>query len=407
MSQAESRHSPCFAQGLSWVLRELMELLPSALDSGLVWRICDDDSYLGAPGTVSREAGGALSPRVVVRGAGSIGLRHATVLRDLGAETLLWPVRERAEPRDPETGVVLVSASEAIGSYAGADLVVIATDTSRHVQDTLAALEGGCRRVLLEKPVAPDLASCLSLLNHPRAHDVFVAAPLRAHLGFRFVMSRVSEVGAPASAHISAQSWLPDWRPRDDYRRSYSARAGEGGVLRDLVHEIDYASLLFGMPTYLTAQLERHGPLEMDAEQGASMLWRTASGATITMRLDYITRPGVRRLELHGPEGSLCWDVSAATVRMTSSGGEVSETTFGDDRDRNVVMTTQATAALTLAPSDDPGVLRAAGAPATVREGCAAVAICDQARQSDLSASGTRPAGFFSNQTPMEGMTRT
>jgi predicted dehydrogenase len=157
------------------------------------------------------------------------------------------------------------------------------------------------------------------------------------------------------------------------------------------VHEIDYASLLFGMPTFLSAQLDRHGPLEMDAEQGASMLWRTDSGATITMRLDYITRPSVRRLELHGPEGSLCWDVSAATVRMTSSRGEVTETTFGDDLDRNVVMATQATAALALSPNDDPGVLRAAGAPATLSEGCAAVAICDQARRSDLTASGPDP----------------
>ncbi len=39
----------------------------------------------------------------------------------------------------------------------------------------------------------------------------------------------------------AAQSWLPDWRPDRDYRESYSARLDEGGVLRDLVHEIDYA----------------------------------------------------------------------------------------------------------------------------------------------------------------------
>jgi predicted dehydrogenase len=343
-----------------------------------------------------------LSPRVVVRGAGSIGRRHATVLCDLGAETGLWPVRDRVGSSDPETGVPLISASAGIESYAGADLVVIATDTSRHVQDTLAALDSGCGRVLLEKPVAPDLASCQPLLNHPRAGELFVAAPLRAHLGFRYVMGRVNAVGQPASAHISAQSWLPDWRPRDDYRRSYSARVGEGGVLRDLVHEIDYASLLFGMPTFLSAQLDRGGPLDMSAEQGASMLWRTASGAAITMRLDYITRPSVRRLELHGPEGSLYWDVSAATVRATSMADRVTETTFSDDLDRHVVMTTQATAALALSPSEDRGVLRAAGAPATLSEGCAAVGICDQARQSEPVATGTARMGISSNKTPTE-----
>lgn len=347
-----------------------------------------------------------MSPRIVVRGAGSIGRRHARVMCDMGAEVVLWPVRDRVESRDPETGVPLISASVGIESYVGADLVVIATDTSRHIQDTLAALDRGCRRVLLEKPVAPDLASCRPLMDHPRSGDVFVAAPLRAHLGFRHLISRVSAVGRPASAHISSQSWLPDWRPGDDYRRSYSARVGEGGVLRDLVHEIDYATLLFGMPTLLSAQLDRSGPLDMTAEQGASMLWRAASGVSVTMRLDYITRRSVRRLELHGPEGSLCWDVSAATVRWSSSGGEGTETTFGDDLDRNVVMTTQATAALAFSPSTDRSVLLAAGAPATLSEGCAAVATCDQARQSDLSTIGTEPTRVFSNQTPAEGMTR-
>jgi predicted dehydrogenase len=346
-----------------------------------------------------------LPSRIVVRGAGSIGRRHARVFHDLGAQTALWPVRDRTESIDPQTGVPLLRASGGIDAYAGADLVVIATDTSRHVQDTLAALDGGCSRVLLEKPVAPDLASCQPLLNHPRAADVFVAAPLRAHAALRHLLTLVDTLGRPVSAHVAAQSWLPDWRPEQDYRRSYSARAREGGVLRDLVHEIDYASLLFGTPTFLSAQLDRVGPLEMDAEQGASLLWRSLSGATVTMRLDYITRPSVRRLDVRGPMGSLCWDVSGATVVVTLHTGEVTQTTFGGDRDRDVVMSTQGVAALELSPSDDRDALLSAGAPATLREGCAAVAICDQARACDPAASETPARGTFSDQKPPEGTT--
>ncbi len=172
-------------------------------------------------------------------------------------------------------------------------------------------------------------------------------------------------------------------------------------MLRDLVHEIDYASLLFGSPTFMLAQLEHDGPLDMPAEQGASMLWRTASGATIMMRLDYISRPSVRQLELHGPDGSLCWDVATATVRATSARGEVTEMVFGDDLDRNIVMTTQANAALSHSPLDEPAILRQAGAPATLAEGCAAVAICDQAREldADLTVATTR-------RSSMEGVNR-
>ena len=50
------------------------------------------------------------------------------------------------------------------------------------------------------------------------------------------------------AVRVECQSWLPYWRPERDYRESYSARADEGGVLRDLVHELDYAIWAFGGP---------------------------------------------------------------------------------------------------------------------------------------------------------------
>jgi predicted dehydrogenase len=323
-----------------------------------------------------------VSASVVVRGSGSIGQRHARVFRQVGAEVLLWPVRDRGlgpDAVDDATGARLIGDADALAALTRADLVVVATDTARHVADAVEALDAGAERVLVEKPVAPHVDDAGPLHEHLRRSAVWVAAPLRAHEGFRHLRRLVGRLHRGGSAHVWSQSWLPDWRPERDYRESYSARAVEGGVLRDLVHEIDYATVLFGPPVLLGARLATGGPLDIDAEQAATLLW-TTGGFDVTTRLDYITRPTTRGLVVRSPDGTLEWDVVRAVVRHTTSAGEVTEQVFEHDLDRDIVMGTQARAALDLRPSTPLDERVARGAPATLSDGIAAVRLCDEAR---------------------------
>ena len=328
-----------------------------------------------------------MSAGVVVRGSGSIGQRHARVFRQVGAEVSLWPVRDRAaqpDAVDDATGARLLD--DVTGPAALRDaFVVVATDTSRHVADAVQALDAGAEKVLVEKPVASTEADAHLLHEHPRRLAVWVAAPLRAHEGFRHVRRLVGRLREGGSAHVWSQSWLPDWRPGRDYRESYSARADEGGVLRDLVHEIDYGTVLFGPPRLIGASLLHDGPLDMDAEQAATLLWTTA-GFDVTTRLDYITRPTSRGMVVHSPDGTVEWDVTRALVRHTTQAGEAMEQVFDHDLDRDIVMATQARAALDLLPSAPADERLARGAPATLADGIAAVRLCDEAR-----ATGIRP----------------
>ncbi|MFM6847828.1 MAG: Gfo/Idh/MocA family oxidoreductase [Terrabacter sp.] len=323
-----------------------------------------------------------MSASVVVRGSGSIGQRHARVFRQVGADVALWPVRDRGGSGavDEPTGARLLDDTTGPEAVRGAALVVVATDTSRHVADALAALEGGAEKVLLEKPVAPTAADAAALREHLRHTLVWVAAPLRAHEGFRHLRRLVGHLDPPASAHVWSQSWLPDWRPDRDYRESYSARPDEGGVLRDLVHEIDYAGVLFGAPTLLGAAVEASGPLDIEADQAATLLWSTDRSFTVTSRLDYTTRPTSRGVVVRSPGGTLEWDVVHATVRHTTADGETTEQVFELDLDRDIVMGTQARAALQLLPTAPVDERIARGAPATLADGMAALRLCDAAR---------------------------
>lgn len=330
-----------------------------------------------------------VSPDVVVRGSGSIGRRHARVFRQEGARVSLWPVRDRAlgpGAVDEDTGARLLDDTTGPAALPGA-FVVVATDTARHVDDAIEALDAGAVKVLVEKPVAPTEKDANVLAEHPRHHDVWVAAPLRAHEAFRHLHRHIRGPGRVGSAHVWAQSWLPDWRPDRDYRDSYSARRDEGGVLRDLVHEIDYASVLFGAPELLGASIATGGPLSIESEQAATLLWR-AAGFDVTARLDYITRPTTRGVVVHSPDGLLHWDVVRATVRHTTPGGEVTEHVFDADLDRDIVMGAQARAALALSPSAPADDRIPQGAPATLADGIAAVRLCDRARTASTREPG-------------------
>ena len=79
-------------------------------------------------------------------------------------------------------------------------------------------------------------------------------------------------------------------------------------MLRDMVHEIDYAGVLFGRPDLVGGRLETSGPLDIEAEQAATLLWTTRDRFTVTARLDYVTRPTIAR-------------ESSSTARTASSSG--------------------------------------------------------------------------------------
>jgi predicted dehydrogenase len=317
-----------------------------------------------------------------VLGTGSIGVRHLRVLRDLlGAHVSAIPMRtgRRAVLRDE--GFEVCDSLEA-AVEAGTGAVVIATDTSRHVTDLRAAVQLGCS-ALVEKPLAPTargLGELASFLERSKK-NVFVACDLRFDQSLLYFRQRLDQVGTVHAVRIECQSYLPDWRPDRDYRQSYSARAGEGGVLLDLIHEIDYAVWLFGAPSRVFARLSNSGRLGIEAEEAADCFWETSTGALVSIRLDYVTRKTHRTMRAYGANGEIEWDgvEQSVTVRVN---GTVESRDFPQNRDATI-------------QDQDAAFLRAAsgGDPATLTqfsEGALAVSICDAARRS--SGSGQHEA---------------
>ena len=320
---------------------------------------------------------GDLPRTLLVRGTGAIGQRHldvAHLVPDL--HPVAWPVR-------PARLAVLQAAGTTVTDDqpqrpTGPAAAIIATDTGRHLADALPLLAAGWD-LLIEKPLTPDLPTALVLAQaaSESGRQVFVACPLRFHTGLLAFRERLPAIGRLHAVRIECQSFLPEWRPHRDYRQSYAARADEGGVLRDLIHEIDYALWLFGPTDRVFAHLQDGTRLGIDSDSGADLLWQTAGDVAISVRLDYLSRGYRRVMRAFGAEGELCWDAGAGTVQLALAGKAVHTHTV--TQERNGMFQDQLTAFLAATagiPSDQL---------VTIDEGIRAIAVCDAARRATVS----------------------
>jgi predicted dehydrogenase len=244
--------------------------------------------------------------RVAVLGLGSAGARHGRLLRELGHEPVGF---------DPAVEGGAPSLEQALD---GADAAVVASPNRLHAEQALAAVQAGCA-VLVEKPLAVDLADADRLVAAASraGRPCGVAMNLRFHAGVLTLRRLLDEgaLGRVLTAEVVFGYDLRRWRPDTDYRRSYSARRDlGGGILLDAIHELDYAGWLLGPAVDVDARCARLSDLAIDVEDTVLASVGLASGALLSVRLNF-HEPAYRRgCHLVGTEATATWDWVAETV---------------------------------------------------------------------------------------------
>ncbi len=270
------------------------------------------------------DAGPAVE-RILVAGTGSIGRRHIGNLRRLRPAARFALLRDGARCdsfSDELAAEVFATLPEAL--CWAPQLAVIATPSDRHVE-VLPGLLAASVASFIEKPVVITLADLQALQALPPAKlpATQVGCVLRFLPSLRQVQRWLAKgcLGRVVRASIEVGQWLPDWRPAQDYRLSYSAsQARGGGVVFDLIHEIDLACWLFGDATLLGAWGNHASALEIDAEDVALLALRGGNGELLSVQLDYVSRQPLRRLHLVGDAGTIAWDLHARRCQLLRPG---------------------------------------------------------------------------------------
>lgn len=254
----------------------------------------------------------------LVIGGGSIGVRHARVLTELGSDVSF------VSSRTDLPGSLFSSVSKAC-SVLTPDYVVIANETSNHQKAVEELIESDfAGLVLTEKP----LAVSEETLNRS-AFDFFgVAYNLRFHPVIEALHQLVAGQ-TPLSVEIYAGQDIRTWRPNRPVADQYSAHTSRGGgVLRDLSHELDYAQLLFGRFTGVFGIGGRIAGVTVDSDDSWAIVAGLEQASQASIQLNYLDQPGTRFIRVICQEATIHADVRAGTLTIN---GETTKFTVQPD----------------------------------------------------------------------------
>jgi predicted dehydrogenase len=213
---------------------------------------------------------------------------------------------------------VFTSVEEAFASGATFDGVVVASPPSFHVDQCISAIQQGVP-VLLEKPVSPDLSSCLKLQS--AAKDT--AVPLLLGYTWRWwpplqkVKQLVDEqvVGKLKFVKFTMAAHLADWHPWERYQDFFmSSKTMGGGAILDESHWLDLMLWFFGNPEKLFAKVDKISDLEIETDDNVDMLVFYKSDMRVSLHLDLYTRPHEKSIQFVGEDGTLIWEPNLVKI---------------------------------------------------------------------------------------------
>ncbi|WP_071961573.1 Gfo/Idh/MocA family protein [Synechococcus sp. RS9916] len=262
--------------------------------------------------------------KILICGLGSIGKRHFRVLKRLYPFMKIGALRSGYGLESKESNSVDITFSSLDESIKWSpNAAIIASPAPYHLATAIRLARSGIP-LLIEKPIGTGFEST-DLWNELLA----ISQDLPILIGYVFrhdkCLSKVINllnsnlIGNPVELDIYCGSWLPDWRPNQDYKTSVSSckRLG-GGVLLELSHEIDLAFRLFSDLQLESCLLSLSRNLEIDVEDNAVLVLRSSRCQSIVIRINFCTTPPKRFLSVRGTSGEISWNLAQNFVSLHS-----------------------------------------------------------------------------------------
>jgi len=257
-----------------------------------------------------------LDTRVLVVGCGSIGRRHARVLRRIGVSHLAVcdPVSESRQTLQHDLGINEGYADLDDALQHGFEAVFICTPPTLHITQAELAIRSGCD-VFTEKPLSHTLEGVDELIElaDTAGRILMVGLCMRYHPGLLRVKQLVDAgaIGRLISARAIMGVYLPGCRPGADYRNLYISQPVGGGVVLDYLHEIDLVQWIVGAPACRVCALTgKLSDLEMQANDTAAILMGFGHRVIGEVHLDVFQRAKRRQSEFLGTDGTLIIDLA-------------------------------------------------------------------------------------------------
>ena len=231
---------------------------------------------------------------ILIIGLGSIAKKHISAIRELMDEVSVFALRsnKNSQPIEGVTNIYNISDLPSKPDFA-----IISNPTSLHFTTIRDMCEYGCP-MFIEKPVLSTIEGSeeISMLLSAYPLMTYVACNLRFHPLIKRLKTEFA-LRKPIEMSVYCGSYLPDWRPGQDYRKVYSAHQSMGGgVHLDLIHEVDYVKYLLGLPIHSQVYRSRKSNLEIDSSDVAHYLLEYDQ-TSVFITLNYYRKDPKRGIE--------------------------------------------------------------------------------------------------------------
>jgi len=266
--------------------------------------------------------------RVLIIGFGSIGKRHAQIVKKKfpHAEIAIFRRTETNDPCLTPKNFILINKEMEALNYSP-DIAIVANPASFH-EDFSTKLLARNIDILVEKPISHNYESA------SRIYESFIASQAKCQIGYnlQFLESLiflkdyldVSAHGEIYVVHCTVGQFLPNWRKDKHYSDSVSAQKKlGGGVLRELSHDINYLIWIFGKVNWVQSLIEKKSNLKIDVEDMANIFLECESEkfkkVPVTISMDFLRRDSQRKIKIICEKGTIKWDGIDNEVKFFSA----------------------------------------------------------------------------------------
>ncbi len=253
---------------------------------------------------------------ILVVGTGSIGLRHIENLNKLKCNVGAYSYTKKHFSKIKNIVYENNLNGATIKKYDG---VVIANNTNEHLRVSKLCIEEG-KPFYVEKPISHNMNDVIAINDEIKTTNLItrVGFMMRAHPNISFLkkyLEKNSKKIFYVSMHVG--QWLEDWRPGTDYRKCYSANPEKGGgVILDLIHELDIAYWLFGEMDEVFCFKNKISKLDIDTEDYAHILLKSKEGFTVDLSLDYLSSIYKRGMNIIMDGENIEWDYVSGAITL-------------------------------------------------------------------------------------------
>jgi predicted dehydrogenase len=257
--------------------------------------------------------------KALVVGYGSIGKRHIENLSDLFKISVTVCTNRKPDYFLKKRKCdVIKNIQDCV--FDNIDFAIIANESYLHVKTALF-LANKKIPFILEKPLSYQMNNIKKLNNIIKKNHLvtLMACNLRFHPCLMKIKDLLNDkkIGKIISVKVENGSYLPEWHPNENYRKSYASRKElGGGVVLTSIHEIDYLYWFFGNIKEVVSITGKFSNLDINSNDLSSSLLRFKNNVVSELHLDYFQQSPARSCKIIGTTGIIYCDIQSNAVKI-------------------------------------------------------------------------------------------